>query len=221
MIRLLIAIALRDIRLAMGRGGDALYVLGFFIVTVSLFPLAIGVGEGILRAIAVGIIWVAMLLASLLALPGLYRNDDEDGTLEQYLLLPLSAEWLVLAKWLAHWATSALPLIVFAPLLGLMLHMDSEGKIPLMLSLLLGSIGFTAIGSLGAALTIGIRQGWMLLGIIVLPLYVPVLIFGCAAAQPEAHVFMGGAMLLLGGYAALLLPLSCLISAYLLRHSRE
>lgn len=221
MIRLLVAIAWRDIRLAMGRGGDALYVLGFFIVTAALFPLAVGAGEEILRALAVGIIWVTMLLASLLALPGLYQKDEEDGTLEQYLLLPLSAEWLVLAKWLAHWATSALPLIVCAPPLALMLHMENEAQMPLLLSLLLGSVGFTAVGSLGAALTIGIRQGWMLLGIIVLPLYVPVLIFGCAAARPGAQIGMAGSLLLLGGYAALLLPLSCLASAYLLRHGRE
>ena len=202
----------RDLTLAMRRRADVLTTLFFFIIVVSLFPLGVSPEMAVLREIAPGVIWVAALLASMLSLGRLFSDDFQDGTLEQMLLLPQPLSVLVLAKVKAHWLVSGLPLVLLSPLLGMQLGLDGDAIMLLMLTLLLGTPVLSMIGSVGAALTLGVRGGGVLVSLLVLPLYIPVLIFGTGAVDAavsgmeyDGHLSLLGAFLVL---AALLTPLA-------------
>jgi len=193
----------RDLILAWRRRADVLATLFFFIIVVSLFPLGIGPESETLRTIAPGVVWVAALLASMLSLGRIFGNDYQDGTLEQLLLTPQPAYLIVLAKVLAHWIVSEVPLVVIAPVLGLQFGLSQNGLAIVVVSLLLGTPVLSVIGSVGAALTLGLRAGNVLVAILVLPLYIPVLIFGSGAVQasvtgssPQAWLLLLGATLL-------------------------
>ena len=194
----------RDLTLAVRRMSDVLTTLFFFIIVVSLFPLGVGPEVDTLRAIAPGVVWVAALLATMLALGRLFSGDYDDGTLEQMLLVPQPLSLLVLGKVIAHWLVSGAPLVLIAPLLGLQFGMSHDELRVLMLTLLLGTPALSLVGAVGAALTLGVRGGGVLVSLLVLPLYVPVLIFGAGAVTAarsglgaEAHLSLLGAFLVL------------------------
>ena len=176
-------IVARDLRLALRRGADSTMVVTFFILIAVLFPLSVGPDTAILARISPGVIWVTALLASMLSLERLFQADFEDGSLDLLVLGSLPLEAVVLAKSLAHWLTTGMLLIVAAPVLALLLNMSAEGLIALVLAMLLGTPSLTLIGAVGAALTVGARRGGALLSLLVLPLYVPVLIFGVGAVD--------------------------------------
>jgi heme exporter protein B len=213
---------MRDLTLAMRRRADVLTTLFFFLIVVSLFPLGVSPEMEMLRSIAPGVIWVAALLASMLSLGRLFSDDFQDGTLEQILLLPQPLSVLVLGKILAHWLVSGVPLVLMAPLLGMQLGLDENAIGLLMLTLLLGTPVLSLIGSVGAALTVGLRGGGVLVSLLVLPLYIPVLIFGAGAVESaaaglgiEAHIS------LLGAFLAMALVLAPWATATALRISLE
>lgn len=215
-------LVLRDLRLALRQGGDAAMVVAFFVLTVILFPFGVGPEAELLARIAAGVLWVTALLAALLSLERLFLADWEDGSLEALALMPLSLEAQVLAKCLAHWLVAGLPLIVVAPLLALLLHLDGAGYPALLLSLLLGTPTLSLIGAVGAALSLGARRGGVLLSLLVLPLYIPVLIFGVAAVEAAIGGF--GArphLLLLGALLAGAVVLAPVAAAAALRQALE
>jgi heme exporter protein B len=179
----------RDLRLAFRQGGDAAMVIAFFVLTVVLFPFGVGPEPELLQRIAAGIVWVTALLAALLSLERLFQADYEDGSLEALALLPLPLEAQVLAKCLAHWLVTGLPLIIVAPLLALLLHLDPAGYPALLAGMVLGTPTLSLIGAVGAALSLGARRGGVLISLLVLPLYIPVLIFGVAAIEAEIAGF--------------------------------
>jgi len=203
MFELFLVIVKRDLLLAMRRRSDMLSTLFFFVIVISLFPLGIGPQADTLREIAPGIFWVAALLASMLALERLFAVDYVDGSLEQMLLSPQPVFILVMGKVLAHWLVTGLPLVVLSPVLGIQYDLSSDVLMALLLSLLLGTPALSLIGSIGAALTLGIRGGGVLVSLLVLPLYIPVLIFGAGAVEATAsglggqgHLSMLGAILI-------------------------
>ena len=192
----------RDLLLAWRRRGDVATALLFFIIVAALFPLGVGAEPTLLRAIAPGVIWVAALLSSMLSLSRLFAADHADGTLEQMLLAAAPLGVVVVAKGLAHWLISGLPLVVIAPLIALQYDLAPSLYGVLALSLLLGTPVLSMIGAIGAALTLGLRGGGVLLALLVLPLYVPVLILGAgsvgmaaAGLAPDAQLLLLGAML--------------------------
>ncbi len=187
----------RDLILAWRRRADVLATLFFFIIVVSLFPLGIGPERETLRTIAPGVVWVAALLASMLSLGRIFGNDYQDGTLEQLLLTTQPAYLVVLAKVLAHWIVAELPLVVIAPVLGLQFGLSQNGLVIVVVSLLLGTPVLSVIGSVGAALTLGLRAANVLVALLVLPLYIPVLIFGSGAVQASVTGSSSQAWLLL------------------------
>jgi heme exporter protein B len=200
---LLKTIIRRDLLLAMRRRSDVLTTLIFFVMVVSLFPLGVGPELDMLRKMAGGIVWVAALLSSMLSLGRMFSADYLDGTLEQMLLAPQSLSVLVLAKILAHWMLSGLPLVLIAPVLGLQFDMSPEALLIMVLMLLLGTPILSMIGAIGAALTLGLRGGGVLVSLLVLPLCIPVLIFGTGAIEAVntgmtivPHASLLGAMLL-------------------------
>jgi heme exporter protein B len=193
----------RDLILAWRRRADVLATVFFFIIVTSLFPLGIGPERELLRSIAPGVVWVAALLASMLSLGRIFGNDYQDGTLEQLLLTPQSTYLVVSAKVLAHWVVSEIPLVVIAPVLGLQFGLSQNTLLTVMVSLLLGTPVLSVIGSIGAALTLGLRAANVLVALLVLPLYIPVLIFGSGAVQatvtgtsPQAWLLLLGATLI-------------------------
>lgn len=173
----------RDLRLGMRRLSQIGQPIVFFAMVLTLFPLALSPEPALLRSIAPGVLWVAALLASLLALEFLFRSDLEDGTLEQLLLCGQPLALLLTAKVLAHWMLSGLPLVVVSPLLGMMLGMPVESLGTLMVSLVLGTLILSLLGAVGAALTVGARRGSVLMSLLLLPLAMPVLIFGARATD--------------------------------------
>jgi len=179
-------ILMRDLTLAMRRRTDVLTTLFFFIIVVSLFPLGVGTEKETLRHIAPGVVWVAALLASMLALERLFASDYLDGTLEQMLLTPQPLSVLVLGKIVAHWLLTGLPLVLIAPLVGLQYHLSGESIGVMMLALLIGTPVLSLIGAIGAALTLGLRGGGVLLSLLILPLYIPVLVYGSGAVAASA-----------------------------------
>lgn len=181
-----LALLRRDLLLAVRRRADVLTTFFFFVIVVSLFPLGVGPEPNTLRSIAPGVIWVAALLASMLGLGRLFAGDHADGTLEQMLLTPAPLPLLVLAKVLAHWLVAELPLVLMAPLLGLQFDLPAEVLRVLLVTLLLGTPTLGLLGAIGAALTLGVRGGGPLLSLLVLPLCVPVLIFGAGAVSAVA-----------------------------------
>ncbi|HUT40744.1 MAG TPA: heme exporter protein CcmB [Gammaproteobacteria bacterium] len=176
----------RDLILAMRHRAEMINPLLFFILVTSLFPLGIGANPKLLQAVGPGVIWVAALLAALLSLEGVFRSDFEDGTLEQYLLSSHPVSLLVLAKVLAHWLITGLPLLLISPLLGVFLGLPAAGIKILFITLLLGTPVLSLIGAVGVALTVGLRKGGMILSLLVLPLYIPLLIFASSAVDTAA-----------------------------------
>ncbi|MGZ4970281.1 MAG: heme exporter protein CcmB [Methylobacter sp.] len=181
--RAFFAVIRRDLVLALRRRSEIANPLLFFILVITLFPLGIGAQPHLLQAIAPGIIWVSALLAAMLSLDSLFRSDFDDGSLEQILLSPHPTSILVLAKIVAHWLVTGLPLLIVAPLLAVFLGMPNHALGVLLLTLLLGTPVLSLIGAIGVALTVGLRRGGMILSLLVLPLYVPVLIFAGNAVQ--------------------------------------
>jgi heme exporter protein B len=179
----LTALLVRDMRIAVRVGGGALIGVLFFVVVVTLTPFAVGPDLALLKRIGPAILWLAALLASLLALDRLFASDHEDGSLDLILTGRAPLELVIAAKGLAHWLTTAVPLIVAAPLIGLLLDIEPPAQAGLVLTLLVGTPALTFIGVVGAAIAVTLRRGGLLLAIIVLPLTVPVLIFGVAAAN--------------------------------------
>jgi len=177
----------RDLILAWRRRADVLATLFFFLIVVSLFPFGVGPEPQLLRAIAPGIVWVAALLASMLSLGRIFGNDYQDGTLEQILLTPQPIFLLVLAKMLAHWLVSELPLVIVAPLLGVQFGLSQNTLSTITVSLLLGTPILSLVGSLGAALTLGLRAANVLIALLVLPLCIPALIFGAGAVDASVN----------------------------------
>lgn len=196
---LFIAVLLRDLKLASRRRIDATLPIVFFLVALSLFPLGVGPEPQTLRQIAPGIVWVCALLASMLSVNSLFAGDLQDGSLEQMLLAPQTAVPLAAAKCAVHWLLTGLPLIVITPLVGVLFGLALPALGALLLGLLLGTPILSLLGALGAALTLGLRSGGMLLILIVLPLATPALIFGAGAvSQVEAGLDAGGHFSLLG-----------------------
>jgi heme exporter protein B len=199
----------RDLLIAARRRAEWANPLLFFLMVSALFPLGLGPEPARLTAIAPGVLWVTALLASLLASDVLFRGDHDDGSLEQMLLSPISLYLLALAKGIAHWLITGLPLALLSPLLALLLQLPAAAMPALVASLLLGSAVLSLIGAIGAGLTVGLRRGGLLLSLIVLPLYVPVLIFGASAVQAAAEGFpWSGQLAVLGAFLALALPLA-------------
>ncbi|HEC17520.1 MAG TPA: heme exporter protein CcmB [Sedimenticola sp.] len=186
MFRTFRCIVMRDLTLAMRRRTDVLTTLFFFIIVVSLFPLGVGTDKETLRHIAPGVAWVAALLASMLALERLFASDHADGTLEQMLLTPQPMSVLVLGKVFAHWLLTGLPLVLIAPLVGLQYHLSDTSIGVMMLALLVGTPILSLIGAIGAGLTLGLRGGGILLSLLVLPLYIPVMIYGAGVVSASA-----------------------------------
>ncbi len=212
----------RDLKLAFKRGGDSANVVVFFVLTVTLFPFGVGPETTMLARIAPGIIWVAALLAAMLSLGRLFRDDHDDGGLELIAMSRLPLEITVLAKCLAHWLTTGLPLVVAAPLLAVLLNMNNDGFATLVGTMLLGTPVLSLIGAIGAALTVSLRRGGVLVSLLVLPLYIPVLIFGVGAV--DAAVFglsAGPHLLLMGSLLLAALPLCPWAGAAALRLALE
>jgi heme exporter protein B len=182
----LLATVRRDLLLALRRKSEVLTTLFFFVIVVSLFPLGIGPEPELLKKIAPGVLWVAALLSTLLGLPRLFAADHLDGTLEQMALSPSPLALLIAGKILAHWLLCGLPLVLLAPLLGLQFALEGQTLFILSLSLLLGTPLLSLIGAMGAALTLGVRGGGVLLALLVLPLYIPTLIFGAGAVEAQS-----------------------------------
>jgi heme exporter protein B len=212
----------RDLLLAMRRRSDVLTTLFFFIIVVSLFPLGVGPEMSMLRTMAPGVVWVAALLASMLSLGRMFASDHLDGTLEQMLLSPQSLPMLVLGKALAHWLVTGVPLVLMAPVLGIQYDLPGDALLVLTASLLLGTPVLSLIGAIGAALTLGLRGGGVLVSLLVLPLYIPVLIFGAGAVEASAAGLGAGAhMSLLGAFLLASLVLAPWTAAVSLRISME
>ncbi len=199
----------RDLRLAVRSKGEVIQAMVFFVMVVSLFPLAVGAESALLKRIAPGVMWVAALLSVLLTLPRIFANDYADGTLEQLAISPYPMAVIVAGKMLAHWFTTGLPLAIVAPVLGLQFGLGAHELGVIVLSLMLGTPVLSMIGAVGAALTLGVRGGSILTALLVLPLYIPVLIFGAGAAEASmagidytANLSLLGAGLLLGALAS-------------------
>ena len=212
----------RDVRVALRRRSDTFAALIFFVMVVSLFPLGVGPEAQVLRTMAPGVLWVAAMLASMLSLARLFADDYADGTLEQMLLSTHPLGLLVLGKTLAHWIGSGLPLVLLAPLLALQFDLAASSIGVVVVSLLLGTPVLSLVGSIGAALTVGLRGSSVLLSLLVLPLAIPVLIFGAGAV--EAHIAglgVSGHFSLLGALLVVSLVASPWVAAAALRISME
>jgi len=183
----MITLLIRELRLALRSGGGAGLGLAFFLIVVMLVPFGVGPNQQILGLIAPGILWIAALLASLLSLDRLFQTDSEDGTLDILALSPMPLEQLVAVKAFAHWLTTGLPLVAMAPILGLTLNLPDSAYIWLVASLAAGTPALSFIGAAGAAITVGIKRGGLLLSLLVLPLYIPTLIFGAKATSLAAE----------------------------------
>lgn len=215
-----IAIIVCDLRLAWRRGADTLMVVGFFVLAALLFGFGLGGDPALLTRAAPGLIWVTALLAAMLALERIFAVDFEDGSLDALILSETPFELIVLAKAAAHWITTGLPLIVAAPVLGVMLHLPAAGFGPLMAALALGTPTLTLVGAVGAALTLGARRAGVLISLLVLPLYIPVLIFGVAAVDAAIGGIDAGARLMaLAGFLLAALALAPFAAAAAIRQA--
>lgn len=183
MISAMFTVIRRELLIAYRRQADILNPLWFFIIVITLFPLGIGPEPNLLARIAPGIVWVAALLASLLSLERLFRDDFQDGSLEQMMLMPVPLPLVAIAKVLAHWLLTGLPLLIISPLLAILLSLDFNTWLAVFLTLLIGTPTLSFIGAIGVALTVGLQKGGVLLSLLVLPLYVPVLIFATSAIE--------------------------------------
>lgn len=212
----------RDLRLALRQGSDTVMVLAFFLIAVSLFPFGVGPAPERLAEIAGGILWVAALLAALLSLDRLFQADYEDGTLDLLIGSPQPLILTVLAKALAHWLTTGLPLLLMSPVLGLLLHLPGPAYGPLIAGLALGTPLLTLVGAIGAALVLGARRGGVLVSLLILPLYIPVLIFGVTAVEAaQAGRDPGPNLMLLGALLLAALAIGPAATAAALRNAAE
>ena len=216
------SVIVRDLRIALRRRADTLAALIFFVMVVSLFPLGVGPEPQLLRTMAPGVLWVAAMLASMLSLARLFADDHSDGTLEQLLLSTHSLTWLVLGKTTAHWLGSGFPLVLLSPLLGLQFDLSASATGVLMSSLLIGTPILSLVGAMGAALTVGLRGSGALLSLLVLPLTIPVLIFGAGAVEAHnAGLGVSGHFSILGAFLILGLLACPWVTAAALRISME
>jgi heme exporter protein B len=222
MLSALACVIRRDLLLAFRRRSDVLTTVFFFVIVATLFPLGVGPEPALLRTMAPGILWVAALLASMLALGRLFALDYADGTLEQMLLAAEPLTLIVIGKVIAHWLVAGLPLVLLAPLLAVQFDLPAASVWVLFLSLLIGTPVLSLVGAIGAALTLGVRGGGVLVALLVLPLYIPVLIFGAGAVGAEASGIGAAAhLLLLGGVLAGAAALAPWATAAALRISLE
>jgi heme exporter protein B len=222
LVRSFIAVVRRDLRLAVREGGDAAMTLGFFVLAVILFPFGVGPAPELLSRIGSGVVWVTALLAALLSLDRLFPADYEDGTLEALALAPPPLELMVMAKILAHWIVTGLPLVLVAPILAFLMGIDPSGYGALAAAMALGTPSLSLIGAIGASLTLGARRGGVLVSLLVLPLYIPVLILGSGAV--EGAISGLGArphLLILAAIAFAALPLAAMSTAAAVRLSLE
>ncbi|WP_282094890.1 heme exporter protein CcmB [Epibacterium ulvae] len=214
----MIALLFRDLQLAFRAGGGFGLGLAFFLIVVVLVPFAVGPQSELLARIAPGVLWIGALLACLLSLDRVLALDWEDGSLDLLATAPLPLEAIVTMKSCAHWITTALPLVVISPLLGVLLHLPGAGYLWLVISLLLGTPALSVIGTFGAALTVGLKRGGLLLSLLVLPLYVPTLIFGAEVARRgAAGLAVETPLLMLAGISAASLAVLPFASAAVLR----
>lgn len=197
--RSLWAVIRRDLRLALRQGSDSLMVVTFFVLCVVLFPFGVGPESGVLERISAGILWVTALLACMLSLDRLFQQEYEDGSLDLLTLSPVPLPVLVLGKVVAHWLTTGLPILLAAPVLAVLLHMNGDGFAVLVAAMALGTPTLSLIGAVGAALVLGARRGGVLLSLLVLPLYIPVLVFGVSAVDAAVMDFGFRAQLLILG----------------------
>lgn len=210
----------RDLLVAFRNRSEALNPLMFFVLVTLLFPLGVGPSANLLQTIAPGVLWVAALLSALLSLDSMFRSDFEDGTLEQLVLSPQPLGLLVVARVFAHWVMSAVPLLLLSPVLAISLNMTPRAIPVLMLTLLLGTPVFSVIGAIGVALTVGLRRSGMLLALLVIPLYIPVLIFGAGAVDAAASGLpVTGQLYILAALLVLSLTLAPVAIAAALRMS--
>ncbi len=218
--RAFLALLRRDLVLAVRQRSEIGNPLLFFLIVTAMFPLGVGSKPQLLQAMAPGVIWVAALLAALLSLDAIFRSDFEDGSLEQILLSAHPVSVLILAKVLAHWLITGLPLLLVSPLIGVLLNLPQGATATLLLTLALGTPILSLVGAIGVALTVGLRKGGIILSLLVLPLYVPVLIFGSSAVQTAAAgIPVTGQLSLLGALLLLALSLSPVATASALRIS--
>jgi heme exporter protein B len=213
----LAALLVRDIRLATRTGGSALLALAFFAAVVTLVPFAIGSEPKLLARVAGGVVWIAAVLANLLALDRLFQADYEDGSLDLLVLSPLGLEGIATAKTVAHWLTTGLPLTVLSPVLALLLNLPASAYVALVVTLLIGTPAVSAIGGVAAALTLSIRRGGPLLPLLVLPLLTPVVIFGAGAVLAKLDRVENGAIWFLAAFSAVAVLLSPFVAAAALR----
>ena len=214
------AILRRDLLLAFRHRAEIANPVIFFLIVVTLIPLGLTPEASRLAEIAPGILWVMALLASLLSVEGMFQSDYRDGTLEQMIILPQPLYLMVLAKILVHWLVTGLPLTLLAPVLGMMLSLPEAGYVPLILSLLMGTAVLSLVGAIGAALTVALRKGGLLLSLIVMPLYMPALIFGASTVQRAVDGFpVDGSLAVLGALLAFSLLVSPFATAGALRVS--
>lgn len=204
----------RDLTLAFRHRGEIANPLLFFIIVVTLFPLGVGPAPSVLETIAPGIIWVAALLSAMLSLDGMFRSDFEDGSLEQITLSHHPLSVLVLAKIFAHWLITGLPLLFIAPFLGVLLYLPTDAMVTLVITLALGTPILSLVGAIGMGLTVGLKRGGVLLSLLVLPLYIPVLIFGSMAVnEAAAGLPVDGYLYVLGALLLFTLALSPIATA--------
>ncbi|MBL4748083.1 MAG: heme exporter protein CcmB [Magnetovibrio sp.] len=221
-MNLFLILVKRDLNLAFRQGFDSLMVVAFFVIAVVLFPFGVGPETNILARIAPGTIWVAALLSSMLSLERLFQTDYDDGSLELLALSPVAFEVTVIAKVVAHWLTTGLPLILTAPLLAVLMQLPSEGFWVLMIGLALGTPALSLIGAVGAALVLGSRRGGVLLSLLILPLYIPILIFGVSAVDAAiGDLSVRPHVLILAGLLVGSLALTPWASAAALRQALE
>jgi len=194
-----LALLLRDVRLAGRSGGSAALALSFFALVATLVPLGIGADLALLARVAGGVLWVAAVLAALLSLDRLFQGDFDDGSLDVIALSPLSLEAVSLAKILAHWLSTGLPLTLLSPVLALMFNLSPAGTLALFVSLLVGTPAVSAVGAIGAGLTLALKRGGLILPLIVLPLLAPVVIFGAGAVAAALDRLSNGALGILAG----------------------
>lgn len=221
-MKALLTLLRRDLKLALRQRSDAAMVLFFFVLIASLFPFAVGPEPNLLARIGAGVIWVAALLSMLLSLERLFLSDYEDGSLELLVLAPPPLEAVVLVKVTAHWLTSGLPLVLAAPLIGIVYNLEPSAYAPMLAALLLGTPTLSLLGAVGAALTLGARRGGILIPLLILPLAVPVLIFGIMAVDAAVGQLTARPHLLfLGAFLLAALPLAPWATAAALRQSLD
>jgi heme exporter protein B len=211
------SLLMRDLRLAARSGGSAALALAFFALMATLVPLGIGADLHLLSRVAAGVLWVGAVLAALLSLDRLYQGDFDDGSLDLIALSPLSLEQVALAKFLAHWLSTGLPLTLLAPLLALFFGLPGAGTEMLVLSLLIGTPAVSAVGAIGASLTLSLKRGGLILPLLILPLLTPVVIFGAGAVSAALDGLANGALGLLAGFSAAAVLLSPFVTAACVR----